>query len=98
MTARGCVSVWEERCSTCIFRPGNLMRLRPGRLAEVVTRNRETGSLLMCHKTTHGAAPVEVVCRGYFDAYGEESAVVQIMTRMFGAEVFRSVPLEEDVV
>lgn len=75
-----------ERCATCIFRPGNPMHLAPGRLAEVVEQNRGTGSLLICHKTTYGQAEREAICRGYFDAYGKDSTVVQVMERLYGPD------------
>lgn len=59
--------VQRERCSTCIYRPGNLMQLRPGRVASM---QREAdgagldGGSIICHQTLGGA---EAVCRGYFD-------------------------------
>lgn len=83
-----------ERCPTCIFRPGNRMHLREGRLAEVVAANRRTSTALICHLTTFGAAPElgEVVCRGYFDAYGEETASISVILRLFGPDAFEEVP------
>lgn len=76
--------LFSERCSTCIFRSGNPMRLEEGRLADVVAQNREAGAVLICHKTTYGQAPDlgEVMCRGFFDAYGSESNVVRVMERL----------------
>ena len=32
----GKVHVCEKKCSTCIFRPGNLMNLNPGRAKEML--------------------------------------------------------------
>ena len=34
---------FATKCETCIFRPGNAMRLPPGRLAEVALQNRQAG-------------------------------------------------------
>lgn len=71
------------------------MRLRPGRLAELVAANRATGSLLICHDTLPDGPRPEVgkaMCRGYFDAYAEESQVAQVMSRLFGPDWFREVP------
>lgn len=85
--------LFTERCSTCVFRPGNAMRLQPGRLADLVADNQAGGALLTCHQTTYGQAPDlgEVMCRGYFDAYAEGSAVAQIMARLFGPDWFEEV-------
>lgn len=65
----GTVAVMAGRCATCVFRPGNLMRLAPGRLAEIVRANVEADSALACHETTYGQAPREAVCRGFYDAH-----------------------------
>lgn len=85
--------LFSARCSTCIFRPGNRMRLEDGRLADVVAQNRAAGAVLICHKTTYGQAPDlgEVMCRGYFDAYGSEATTVQVMERLFGPDWYEVV-------
>jgi hypothetical protein len=86
----------SARCSTCVLRPGNRMRLRPGRLADLVASNRATGTLLICHQTTYGQRPEgEAMCRGYFDAYAEGSAVAQVMERLTGPDWYREVPPPE---
>lgn len=86
--------LFTERCATCVFRPGNAMRLPPGRLGELIGDNRATGSLLTCHETTYGQRPDlgEVMCRGFYDAYAEDSAVAQIMGRLFGPDWFEEIP------
>lgn len=85
--------VYSRKCGTCIFRPGN--RLRPGRLADVIRKNRENGTVLMCHETTYGQAETEVACRGFMDAYGPETNTVRVMERLAAlhgyAEGFREV-------
>lgn len=47
----GKVRVLSRRCDTCIFWPGNLMRLPEGRCEEVVEANLAAGALLTCHAT-----------------------------------------------
>lgn len=74
--------VYSRRCDTCVFHPGNRMRLQPGRLADIVATNRQRGTLLVCHQTTYGQRTQEVVCRGYMDAYGAETNVVRVMQRL----------------
>lgn len=59
--------VLNERCSTCVFRPGNLMELSPGRLKTLTQANVNNDSALTCHQTLGTSCPA--VCRGFFDAY-----------------------------
>jgi len=68
----GKVHVLKERCSTCVFRPGNLMNLNEGRFKDLVETNRERDTAFACHQTLYGQTPAEAICRGYFDAYGDE--------------------------
>ena len=67
----GRVHVLADRCSTCVFRPGNLMHLEAGRLKDLVEVNTANDSALICHQTlpysNTGAEPA--VCRGFFDKY-----------------------------
>lgn len=77
----------SEKCTTCIFRAGNLMRLRPGRLQEMVTTTLARGATITCHDTlTYGRHPRfgEAVCRGFYDSYGQQSQVVQTVERLGG--------------
>ena len=63
----GMVHVLSEKCATCIFRPGNLMHLRPGRVKEMVEETKRNKSCIICHETLgtkHGA-----VCRGFYDKH-----------------------------
>lgn len=65
----GRVHVLRERCSTCVFRPGNLMRLGRGRLADLVESNVAGDSALTCHSTLYRDDVEPAVCRGFFDGY-----------------------------
>ena len=57
-------------CSTCVFRPGNLMRLRPGRLKGMVDESIQNDSFISCHKTLDGE---RAVCRGFYDRHGRDT-------------------------
>lgn len=92
MTEPELPGVFEQMCSTCIFRPGNLMQLRAGALKRIVNANLATGTLIMCHTTTHGQAEEEIACKGFFDRYGEGQMVVQVINRIGG---FREVPVDQ---
>ena len=82
MTARhntyrdGYVHVASEMCTTCIFRPGNLMDLRAGRVRQMVDEAREHQSAIVCHSTLDGD---NAVCRGFFDRFA--TAPLQIAER-----------------
>jgi hypothetical protein len=62
----GKVHVMAEQCWTCIFRPGNLMRLNSGRVREMVDEANEEQGAIVCHSTLQ-AGVGNAVCKGYFD-------------------------------
>lgn len=68
------------------------MHLSPGRLKDIVDRNLSVGAVLICHKTTYRQRPEgEVICRGFFDAYGDRVNVVRVMERVAGPEWYEEV-------
>jgi hypothetical protein len=62
----GRVHVQASMCSTCVFRPGNLMALRAGRVRSMVDEAREHDSAIICHQTLDGDG---AVCRGFFERW-----------------------------
>ncbi len=83
--------VCRARCSTCIFRPGNLMELRPGRVSGMVAEAVANDGCIPCHKTLNQAAPV-AVCRGFYDKHGTRS----LLTRLAYAEMVAVVLVDAD--
>lgn len=82
--------VLAERCSSCVFHSGNRMHLRPGRLAALIQHNLTVGAALICHQTlSYGDHPEvgEAVCRGYYDAYGDDVNAIRVMHRLGGFHV-----------
>lgn len=78
----GRVHVLRERCSTCVFRAGNLMHLAPGRLRDLVESSREADTAFSCHQTlpyAPGGGDM-AICRGYHDAYGDEITPLRMAT------------------
>lgn len=63
----GQVHVLEAKCATCIFRPGNLMDLRPGRVEDMVATCQQRQGVITCHSTLDTDVPA--VCRGFWDVY-----------------------------
>lgn len=72
----GKVHVAARLCDTCIFRPGNLMHLEPGRVEDMVAGCGENGHI-PCHKTLDGDRHV---CRGFFDRHRNQ--VLQVAERL----------------
>ena len=60
----GKIHVCAHQCKTCIFRPGNLMQLRRGRVKQMVRDATANDSCITCHSTLGGD---EACCRGFFD-------------------------------
>lgn len=65
----GKVHVCAQLCSTCVFRPGNLMHLEPGRLAAMVAEAKANESAIICHSTLYRAGADNAICRGFYDRH-----------------------------
>lgn len=73
----GRVHVCSQMCPTCIFRPGNLMNLDPGRRDQMVKQAMRQESAITCHETLDG---LQSVCRGFFERHA--TAPLQIAARL----------------
>jgi hypothetical protein len=71
----GKLYVLDEKCSTCIFRPGNLMHLREGTVEEMVQGCIEENTVIPCHQTLDGP---RAVCRGLYDVHRREIVVLRM--------------------
>lgn len=92
----GRVHVLAEMCSTCVFRRGNPMGLKAGRLREMVDAARGDESTIVCHKTLHRDDGVQHAgCRGFFDRF--PTTPLQIAERL-GLIDFDPAPQEHGVV
>jgi hypothetical protein len=83
----GAPRLLNEKCSTCVFRPGNLMHLRPGRLTLMIRNALTGGGWITCHQTlSYGEHPDfgEAICRGFYDMHGDRSNLIRIMERLDG--------------
>lgn len=72
----GEVRVCREMCPTCVFRPGNLMHLQPGRLREMIDTARAGESGIVCHSTLEREEAA--LCRGWFDRYAQTVWTVRL--------------------
>lgn len=73
----GKVHVMADKCSTCIFRPGNLMGLEPGRVKSLVDETVAQDTVIYCHKTLDANT---AVCRGLFDSH--KTTMLQLAERL----------------
>lgn len=78
----GKVHIMAERCETCIFRPGNPMHLKPGRVKEMVTESIDDAGAITCHSTLYGQAEQEAVCRGFYDGYRQRVPALKLAERL----------------
>lgn len=78
----------SEMCTTCVFRPGNLMHLRPGRLKQLIQQNTGPEAQgLHCHQTLeYGGHPGfgRAFCRGFYDQFGHLANYIRICERLGG--------------
>jgi hypothetical protein len=63
------VHVCKTMCTTCVFRPGNLMHLDVGRLAQMVQEACAEESAITCHSTLDGD---NAVCFGFFERHATQ--------------------------
>lgn len=68
--------IMAEQCDTCIFRTGNPMRLRRGRVREMTRLTDQEDSNVICHKTLDRA--VTALCRGSVNRRPGQAAQVAL--------------------
>ena len=74
-----------RKCHDCIFRGGDLMRLGPRRLAEIIDQATNSGGFIVCHNSLpYGPHPdvPPAICRGFHDAY--DTQALQVARRLWG--------------
>jgi hypothetical protein len=59
----GTVRICADLCTTCIYRPGNLMSLAPGRVKEMTDGALADEGHIVCHKTL--GTPEPAICAGF---------------------------------
>jgi hypothetical protein len=67
-----------EQCSTCIFRPGNLMNLDEGRLKDLTDSTDRGDTNVVCHQTLDQR--VGAFCKGSVDRRAGQA--VQLAERL----------------
>jgi hypothetical protein len=73
------VRVMAERCPTCVFRPGNRMHLRPGRLRDLIAAaSADDAGSIVCHATL--SDDLQAVCRGFYDS--QPTPLLQVAGRL----------------
>lgn len=96
------IHVMADRCATCVFRPGNLMHLSPGRLAQMVTDSVAAQSHITCHDTLLYAQPTRLrpaICKGFRDhPDGNERSLALRTGRSLGTIHYQHVPKEPSML
>ncbi len=81
----GTVHVLADRCSTCIFRPGNLVHLEPGRVKNMVddcVSDESGGGNIPCHSTVWTRDVQPAICRGFYDGYRDRIPLLSMAGAM----------------
>lgn len=91
----GRVHVMSEQCATCVFRPGNLMRLAPGRLRGMIDDCLKEDTIIPCHSTLYGAADHQAVCRGLYDRHAGDILPLRL-AQAFGIVAWQDPPPKGD--
>lgn len=81
----GKVHVMSGQCDTCIFRPGNLMNLDPGRVKSMVDGATANESVIPCHHTLPYHADQreqQAVCHGYWKARNQSVVALRLAQAM----------------
>jgi len=77
--------VLTDQCETCIYHPGNLMHLRPGRLREMTLDALRQGCQgVICHDTLYRTDFTPALCRGFYDKFGPQNNFIRVMWRIGG--------------
>lgn len=88
----------SEMCSSCVFLPGNLMTLEPGRLKDLVETNLDLDTAFACHQTIFRADTDEALCRGYVDRYGDRVTALRFMLEHPEAFMVEVDPADKEVL
>jgi hypothetical protein len=83
----GKVRILRQRCSTCVFRPGDLMLLGPERFRDLIDRNLAAGAMLTCHQTLPYSDNPDfgpAVCAGFWARHGLSTAAGRIAAVVIG--------------
>ena len=74
----------SRQCDTCIFGPGNPMRLDAGGLRQLVADARHRTGYIICHNTLPHYRPGgrPAICRGFADRY--TTLQLQLAARLWG--------------
>lgn len=75
----GNIHVLDGKCSTCIFRPGNLMHLSEGFVEKMVDDALADNTIIVCHQTLDGPRSV---CRGFYDRHKADVMPLRLATAM----------------
>lgn len=67
--------VLNRKCTTCIFRPGNLMKLHPGRVQQMVDDCLAQDTVIPCHATLDGP---KSICRGFYDRHRRDTLTMRL--------------------
>jgi hypothetical protein len=85
----GVVRLCDDLCSTCVFRPGNLMNLGPGRVKEMTDSALADEGHIVCHSTLGTEEPA--ICAGYANLPAAKERSLALRMIAFGLAVVKRI-------
>jgi len=98
--ATGLPLLLRSKCTTCIYRPGNLMHLTAGRRTQMEDDAIARWSWITCHSTlpyhpSHSGW--QAICRGFHDVRGRESIGIRLAL-LYGGPIEIDLPPQEESI
>lgn len=90
------VHVLDAMCATCVFRPGNLMMLTPGRLRGMIRGAISDQSCIPCHSTIRRDDVEPAICHGFYTRYAREITALRL-ARHLGSIVYDHPPKSQEI-
>jgi hypothetical protein len=92
----GLIHVLDEKCATCIFKPG----VRPvdgARVAQMVRDTKDDpGATIPCHSTLYRPDKQEnAICRGWYDRFADADPIISMAKAM---DIITYDPVPDDSV
>lgn len=88
------VHVLNDMCATCVFRPGNLMHLVPGRLKGMIRGAIADQSCIPCHSTIRRDDVQPAICHGFYARYASQIVALRL-ARCLGSIIYDAPPPQE---
>jgi len=88
--------VYNKRCKNCLFSEDRIVS--PERAQDIIEGCLKKKGYFVCHKATIQNTALEVMCRGYYDKYGDQVDKLQLYKELGIAVQFIPLPDNKPLV